>query len=198
MGKVSTGFSMSLDGFVAGPNDSVEHVFAWMSQGNVVYTARTGKRELEMQISKQSIELLEAAKNSIGVLIAGRRLFEMTGGWGGRHPLNVPMLVVSHRPAPEWVGEDWPMTFVSDGLESAIAQGQAIAGEKKVVVASTTLVQQCLNAGLLDEIHIDLVPVLLGSGVRLFDHLKVAPIELGSPSIVEGIGVTHLTYQVKK
>ncbi len=73
-----------------------------------------------------------------------------------------------------------------------------IAGSKKVVVASATIVQQCLNAGLLDEIHIDLVPFLLGDGVRLFEHLKVAPVALEDPQVSSGTGVTHLTYRIKK
>ncbi|HEX4713665.1 MAG TPA: dihydrofolate reductase family protein, partial [Ktedonobacteraceae bacterium] len=109
-----------------------------------------------------------------------------------------PVVVVTHRPPPEWVEEEWPVTFVTDGLESALAQAKAIAGGKKVVVASATIVQQCLNAGLLDEIHIDLVPFLLGDGVRLFEHLKLAPVALEDPQVRIGKGVTHLTYRLKK
>ena len=90
------------------------------------------------------------------------------------------------------------MTFVTDGVESAIEQAKVIAGVKKVVVASATIVQQCLNAGLLDEIHIDLVPVLLGDGARLFEHLKTTPVELESPHVAVGKGVTHLTYRIVK
>ena len=76
------------------------------------------------------------------------------------------MVIVTHRPAPDWVEAGWPVTFVHDGVPSAIAQAKALAGDKTVAVASTTIVQQCLNAGLLDEIHIDLVPILLSHGVR--------------------------------
>ena len=106
--------------------------------------------------------------------------------------------VVTHRPPPEWVKEDWPVTFVTDGVESAIERAKVIAGDKKVVVASATIVQQCLNAGLLDEIHIDLVPFLLGDGVRLFENLKVAPVAMENPQVRIGTGVTHLTYSIKK
>ncbi|MBO0779635.1 MAG: dihydrofolate reductase family protein, partial [Ktedonobacteraceae bacterium] len=108
-----------------------------------------------------------------------------------------PIVVVTHRPPPEWVKQEWPITFVHDGVESAITQARAIAGEKTVAVASTTIVQQCLKTGLLDEIHIDLVPFLLGSGIRLFDHLD-APIELESTSVIASTGVTHLTFRVLK
>jgi len=141
--------------------------------------------------------MLQGANKQLGALVAGRRLFELTGGWGGRHPLDVPVVVVTHRAPPEWVKEGWPVTFVTDGVESAIEQAKAIAGDKDVVVASTTIVQQCLQAGLLDEIHIDLVPFLLGQGVRLFDHLD-APIELESTEVIESTGVTHLTFRVVK
>jgi dihydrofolate reductase len=104
---------------------------------------------------------------------------------------------VTHRAPPEWVKEGWPFTFVTDGVESAIEQAKAIAGDKSVVVASTTIVQQCLRARLLDEIHIDLVPFLLGAGIRLFDHLD-SPIELESTEVTESTGVTHLTFRVAK
>ena len=90
------------------------------------------------------------------------------------------------------------MTFVTDGVESAIEQAKGVAGGKNVTVASATIVQQCLNAGLLDEIHIDLVPFVLGDGVRLFEHLKVAPVALEDPQVSIGKGVTHLTYGIKK
>ncbi|HWZ20538.1 MAG TPA: dihydrofolate reductase family protein [Ktedonobacteraceae bacterium] len=102
------------------------------------------------------------------------------------------------RPPPEWVKVDWPVTFVTGGVESAIERAKVIACDKKVVVASATIVQQCLNVGLLDEIHIDLVPFLLGDGVRLFENLKVAPVAMENPQARIGTGVTHLTYSIKK
>jgi dihydrofolate reductase len=89
-------------------------------------------------------------------------------------------------------------TFVTDGLESALGQAQAVAGDKDVGVGAASIVQQCLRAGLLDEIHIDLVPVLLGGGVSLFDHLGTGPIDLERTRVIEGAGVTHLTFRVIK
>lgn len=106
------------------------------------------------------------------------------------------MVVVTHRAAPEWVKQDWPVTFV-DNLEDALEKARALAGDKNVVVASTTLVQQCLRAGLLDEIHIDLTPFLLGAGVKLFGTLD-APIELEHREVINSTGVIHLTYRVMK
>ena len=96
------------------------------------------------------------------------------------------------------VYEGSPFRFVTEGLESALEQAKAIASDKGVGVVGASLVQQCIRAGLLDEIHVDVVPVLLGGGVRLFDHLGTEPIELESTRVIEGAGVTHLTFRVVK
>jgi dihydrofolate reductase len=197
MGKVTTGFSMSLDGFIAGPNEDFQQLFAWMTSGDSDYRLTIGDRQQELKIAEESVRRFDEAINSTGALISGRRLYELTHGWDGHHPMNAPMVVVTHRSQPTWVAQDWPVTFV-DGLEKALEQAQAIAGDKNVTIVSSTLVQQCLNADLLDEIHIDLVPFLLGDGIRLFEHLQVAPIALGDPQVSIGHGVTHLTYLVKK
>jgi dihydrofolate reductase len=197
-GKVTTGFSMSLDGFIAGPNEDFQHLFAWMMSGDIEYTIKIGEREQKLKISAESARQLDDAISTTGVLVAGRKLYELTHGWGGHHPTTAPVVVVTHRPRPEWVQEDWPVTFVTNGLESALEQAKVIAGSKNVTIASATIAQQCLNAGLLDEIHIDLVPFLLGSGVRLFEHLKEAPVALEDPLVSIGKGVIHLTYRIKK
>ncbi|BCL80474.1 deaminase [Ktedonobacteria bacterium brp13] len=196
MGQITTGFSMSLDGYVAGPDDDVSLVFKWMTSGDTNLTASKGDGDIELKVSEKSVEVFEEAIEQIGALVAGRRLFEMTHGWGGKHPVNAPVVVVTHRPAPEWVKADWPVTF-ANSIESAIEQAKAIAGDKKVAIASTTILHQCLRAGLVDEIHVDLVPYLLGAGVRMFDTLD-APIELKSTSIIPSTGVTHLTFRIVK
>ena len=112
--------------------------------------------------------------------------------------MDVPVFVVSHTVPQEWVYEGSPFTFVTDGLESAVEQAKAVAGDKDVGVGAASIVQQCIRAGLLDEIHIDLVPVLLGGGVSLFDHLGIGPIDLERTRVIEGAGVTHLTFRVVK
>ena len=91
-----------------------------------------------------------------------------------------------------------PFTFVTDGVESAVEQAKAIAGDKDVAVGAASIAQQCLRTGLLNEVHIDLVPVLLGSGIRLFEHLGTEPIELERTRVREAPGVTHLTFRVVK
>lgn len=197
MTMVGTGFSMSLDGFIAGPNDDVQKLFAWMSQGDTDYNATIGDEAVPLKVSSKGVEFFENAIQTTGALIAGRHLFDITGGWGGRHPLNVPVFVVTHNPPQDWINKDTPFTFVSDGVESAIAQAKKVAGDKSIAIASTTILQQAINAGLVDEIHIDLVPVVLGNGTRLFDNLDKS-LELKITNVVEDIGVTHLTYRVIK
>jgi dihydrofolate reductase len=105
---------------------------------------------------------------NVGALVSGRRLFDHTGGWAGSHPYGAPVLVVSHSVPEGWPREDAPFTFVTDGVESALAQAKTTAGEKMVAVAGPNIAQQCLNAGLLDEIVVNLVPVLLREGIPFF------------------------------
>lgn len=204
MGTVSVGLTMSLDGFIAGPNDGPEHplgengmqLFDWYSSGDTEYVVPSG--EMTFKISAASAEMIQETFESVGVIVTGRRTFDITNGWGGQHPMDVPIFVVTHSVPEEWVREhpDAPFTFVTDGVESAIEQAQAVAGDKTVAVGAASLAQQCLKAGLLDEIHIDLVPLLLGRGVRLFDHLDIEPIKLERIQQIEAPGVTHLTYRV--
>jgi dihydrofolate reductase len=112
--------------------------------------------------------------------------------------LGVPIFVLTHTVPQEWVYEGSPYMFVTDGLESAVERAKAVAGDKDLGVVGASIVQQCIRAGLLEEIHIDLVPVLLGDGVRLFEHLGTEPMELESTRVIEGAGVTHLTFRVVK
>lgn len=167
-----------------------------MASGDTEYILTIGEQEQKLKIASESIERFEDAINTTA-LVCGRRLYELMHGWDGHHPIGAPVVVVTHRPRSDWVREEWLVTFVTDGLESAIEQAHAIACGKTVTIASATIVQQCLNAGFLDEIHIDLVPFLLGDGVRLFEHLKVAPIPLEDPQVSVGKGVLHLTYPLK-
>src|ERR671912_2746241 len=179
MGKVTSGLTMSLDGFIAGPNDGPEHplgeggmrLFDWYSSGDTEYGLPG--TEMVFMVSPQSVEVLRKAHGSMGAFVTGRRTFDITNGWGGRHPIgeHVPIFVLTHSTPDGWDYEGSPFTFVTDGVESAVEQARVAAGEKNVAVGAASLVQQCLKAGVLDEIHVDVVPLLLGDGVRLFDHL---------------------------
>ncbi len=150
------------------------------------------------KISRASAELLRVSWPTIGAAVTGRRTFDIAGGWGGNPPGGGPCFVVTHTVPQEWVKEGSPFTFVTDGVESAIRQAKKAAGDKNVAVSSANIAQQCIKASLLDQIQIDLVPVLLGGGVRLFDHLGTEPIELERTRVVEAPGVTHLIYRVVK
>jgi dihydrofolate reductase len=204
MGKVAVGLTMSLDGFIAGPNDGPEQplgeggmrLFDWYSSGDTDYEMPgTG---MVFRVSSASADLLREAHGTMGAFVTGRRTFDIANGWGGSPPLGVPSFVVTHTVPQEWVYEGSPFTFVTDGVESAIEQARAVAGDKTVAVGAASLAQQCLKLGLMDEIQIHLVPVLLGEGVRLFDHLGGEPIELESTRVIETPGVTHLTFRVLK
>jgi dihydrofolate reductase len=204
MYKVVVELSMSLDGFVAGPNDGPENglgdggerLFQWYSSGDTAFPLPG--TDMVFQISRASAELLQHEWSELGAMVAGRRMFDIAHAWGGNPPGGGPCFIVTHSAPQEWSKEGSPFTFVADGVESAIRQAKQAAGDKNVSVSSASITQQCLKAGLLDEIHIDLAPVLLGAGVRLFDHLGAAPIDLEIMRVVEGRDVTHLRYRVIK
>jgi dihydrofolate reductase len=199
MGKIITGLSMSLDGFIGDPQGEVPYIFDWYGSGDTEYRFPSG---MLVKISAAAAELMREINNSTGALVHGRKTFDQTNGWGGQHPLAVPTFIVTHSVPHEWIkeftGKGAPFTFVTDGLESAIEQARQVAGNKNIVVAAASLVQQCLSLGLLDEFTIHLAPVLLGQGIRLFDHLNTAPIELEQIGLLDTPGVTHITYRVVK
>ncbi len=196
MGKVVFNMSMSLDGFVAGPNDEVDRLFKWYFSGDTDF--QFPGSNMVFKVSPASAEYFREGLPSIGAIVYGRRTFNVSHAWGGNPPLGVPCIIMTHKPPQEWIKAGSPFTFVTDGVESAIRQAKAIAGDKDVAVGSATTMQQCIKAGLLDEIHIDLAPVLLGDGVRLFEHLKTEPVELEITRVIEGTGVTHLIYRVTR
>jgi dihydrofolate reductase len=204
MGKVTSGLTMSLDGFIAGPNDGPENplgengmrLFDWYESGDTDYMVPSGG--MTFKVSSQSAEMLRGAFSSIGAIVTGRRTFDITNGWGGRHPLDVPIVVLTHTVPDGWDYEGSSFTFVTDGVESAVEKAREVAGEKDVAVGAASLVQQCLKAGLLDEVHVDIVPVLLGGGVRMFDNLGPEHIELERTQIIEAPDVTHMTFRVVK
>jgi dihydrofolate reductase len=204
MGKVVFGITMSLDGFVAGSNDGPENplgdggqrLFTWYFSGDT--SLRMPGNVPEFKVARQSAQVLEEETRRIGAMVAGRRMFDIANAWNGHPPGEVPCFIVTHTPPAEWVKEGSPFVFVTEGVESAIRQARAAAGDKNVAVSSASIAQQCLRAGLLDEIHIHLAPVLLGGGVRLFGDLNDAPIDLEPIRVVAAPGVTHLGYRVLK
>ncbi|HEY0417477.1 MAG TPA: dihydrofolate reductase family protein [Gaiellaceae bacterium] len=197
MTKVIAIMSMSLDGYVADANDGVAEVFDWYFSGDVDVPTAAGTSGMTFHVSPPSAEHLRALVAEVGAMLTGRRTFDRAGGWGGRHPWDIPAFVLTHQVPDGWPRPGSTVEFVTEGIEHAVARAKAASGPRSVGVHGADTIQQCLNAGLLDEIHVDLAAVLLGEGVRLFDHLATTPAVLGSPTVVAGVGVTHLRYPVR-
>jgi dihydrofolate reductase len=200
MGKVVVGLSVSLDGFVAGPNDGPSNplgdgggrLFDWWTAG----TERLGPDD-RFKPPARSRPVVEEMFEC-GAIITGRRTFDIANGWGGHHPVGAPFFLLTHNSPDQHVGPGTEGTVVTDGIESALEQARAVAGERDIAVGAADLAQQYLKAGLLDELHLNLVPVLLGAGVRLFANLEDHQFDLECTRVVESDGVTHLRYRVVK
>ncbi len=192
-----TGFSTPLDGFIADAHDDVSLLFGWYGGGDTEVKFPGWSEPL--RVSAPSAEHIRNVHLTLGALVTGRRMFDLMKAWGGRHPLDIPVFVVTHQVPDHWVGrEDIPFTFVTNGVGSAIEQAKVTAEGRNVGVDGASIVQQAIRAGLVDLIGIDLVPVLLGQGVRYFDHLGAEPIELERMQMIEAPGVTHLLFRVMK
>jgi dihydrofolate reductase len=195
--KVIALMSMSLDGFVADADGNPSRVFDWYFRSGDVEVSGGGAEPMTFRVSEASARHLREFTSSLGAMLAGRRTFDQAGGWGGHHAWG-PAFVVTHEVPEGWPRPGSTVHFVTDGIESAVRQAKAAAAGRNIGVHGPNTIQQCLNAGLLDELQIDLAAVLLGSGVPLFDHLVGTPAVLGSPTVVAGVGVTHLRYPVSR
>jgi dihydrofolate reductase len=201
MGKVSAGATMSLDGFIAGPDDTgFDLLFKWYGAGDVEVPMPDSTAQVPApHVSPASAELLRQEQAGWGALVVGRHLYDLTNAWNGRHPLGVTTVVLTHHPPEDRPLTDENFVFVTEGIEAAIAKAKEIAGDRNVGVNGGQMARQALEAGLLDEIGVELVPVILGAGTPLFADLGTPPVEFEGPTlVVEGIGVTHLRYRVVK
>jgi len=198
MTKVYTGASMSLDGYISGPGETgFDHLFAWYNAGDV--EIKTTHEELTFHVTEQSAAHWNRIKELTGALVVGRKLFDFVDGWGGRHPMDVPVVVLTHSVPDGWDKENESFVFVTEGIEAAVAKAAELAGDKIVGANGGTIASQCLDAGLLDEVWVDLVPVLMGGGTPFFAQLGTAPAVLDGPvEVTESDRVTHLRYLVRK
>ena len=203
MGKVVADITTSLDGFIAGPNDGPdlplgeggEQLHQW------VYDLASWREPHGLaggETNKDS-EVLEEAFKSAGTIVIGKRMFDNAHGWGENPPFHMPVFVLTHEPRdPEVKEGGTTFTFVSDGVESALEQARAAAGDKNVSVGGgANTIQQFLAAGLLDEIQIHLVPLLLGDGIRLFDRGS-GQVELERTRVIDSPRVTHLRFSIAR
>lgn len=205
--------SISLDGYTAGPDQSSENPLGvggmqlhdWL-RALAVWRENHGE---EGGVETASTEVLKAADANLGAYVMGRNMFgggpgpwgddPWNGWWGDDPPFHLPVFVVTHHPRPPLELEGGTtFTFVTDGPEAAVELARDAAGGRDVLISGgTTVARQCLEAGLVDELGLDVVPVLLGGGVRLFDGVRPS-IELEQTAVVEGVGVVHLTYRVRR
>jgi dihydrofolate reductase len=189
MTKLIADMSMSLDGRIAKPDDDISRLHRWFFDGDVEVAPGA-----PFKTSENTATLLRDALSNIGAIVGGRRYFDLADGWGGRHPMGVPVYILTHRPPADWPAAS-TIHFVTDGLHSAVAQARAAAGGKDIGIATPDVVRQCLDAGLLDEVSINLIPVVLGNGIPFFDGIA-REVTLDGPEVIQGKGVTHLRYRV--
>jgi len=208
--------SMSLDGFIAGPNQTLEQPLGEGGERLHEWAFRLASWRKAHGLSGGETStvddaVVEESLGATGAVVMGRRMFSGGEGpwaddpnadawWGDNPPFHVPVFVLTHHTRETVVKEGGTtFTFVTDGIESALEQARAAAGDKDVSLAGgADVALQYLKAGLLDELQIHLVPVLLGGGVRLFDELGPGPIELRSTRVIESSGVTHLTFRKER
>ena len=187
---------MSLDGFVAYDDNDPGALFDWYEAGDVeVVNAGTLP---PFHLTRASADYLNGWTAEFGCLVVGRTLFDITDGWTGEHPLGVPFVVVTHEAPTDWKhAHTGNAHFVTEGIEAAIARAREIAGSGTVGVAAGTVAGQALAAGLIDEVAIDLVPIVMGSGHRYFEDVDPAEVKLGDPTvIIPTTRVTHLRFPV--
>lgn len=201
-GRVFANISVSLDGFITGPNDSVELVLGeggerlhqWLydlASWNRAHGHEAGHTGADDDVMDEAFE-------RSGAIVMGRRMFDHgLQPWGDVPPFHEPVFVLTHEAREPLVKADTTFTFVTDGIEKVIEQARAAAGGKDVSIAGgASVIQQALNAGLLDEIQVHLVPIFMGGGVRLFENLGAHQPELLCTRVIETPGVVHLRFEV--
>jgi dihydrofolate reductase len=204
MGRVVLDMSMSLDGIGAGPNPSAENpmgaggerLHAWMPFYDPDQAPAAGTPAAREVDARMAQELFAAAK---GAVVLGKRTFDLgLEPWGGT-PFPAPCFVLTHEARDDLVTATGTFTFVTDGIEHAVRRAQAAAGDQDVLVmGGPTVAQQAVRAGLVDEISVHVVPVLLGAGSRLFEHLGPEVVELERIELIASPQATHLRFRVVK
>jgi dihydrofolate reductase len=194
MGEVIAHLAMSLDGFIADPDDGCDELFGFYGSGDVAVKLSEGFPELH--VSRKTADLLTAEVGNEGATVVGRRLYDITNGWDGHPGGEVPMVVVTHHPPQDWPRDGVPVFFQSS-VEAAVAKARELAGGQDISIAGATITRGCLDAGLLDAIQVSLVPVILGHGIPWLAGTR-GPVRLSDPEVIEDRGVTHLRYRVRR
>jgi dihydrofolate reductase len=198
MGKTIMGAVMSLDGFMADDQDGIGPLFDWGGNGDVAWTYPNSSDELHS--TQASADFTRNRYRSMAANVIGRRVFDLTNGWDGVPAAGEHVFVVTHQPPTDWeYAGTAPFTFL-DGVETAIAAAKEFAGDRDVDVAAGQIGGQALRLGLIDQVVVNIVPVIFGSGRPFFGTGALAePLMLENPStIVAGDRVTHLVYDVTR
>jgi dihydrofolate reductase len=189
--------SMSLDGFIAGPNEGPENGLGDGGERLHDWFLTNGDPETLQRPEGVNGKIVEEAM-STGAVVAGRQTFELAGGWGGDHHDGAPVFIYSRR-EPGIDISNWPLVTYLDDVTTAMTRAKEAAGERNVLVHGATVTQLAVAAGVLDEMELHIVPVLFGQGRRLFEGLATDHIELERTRILEGEdGVTHMHYRVQR
>ncbi|GAA1192745.1 dihydrofolate reductase family protein [Prauserella alba] len=193
MGKVVMYNVVSVDGFVADTRDQPGPLFDWYVNGDLPLD-ESG----QLTVSQASHDYIRPFWDAVGASIFGRHVFDMTGGWGGKPPGEVDhAVIVTHRPAPEGWDPEAPFHFVH-GIETAMATAQELAGDRIVVVAAGEVGGQLLAAGMVDEVRMDVAPVVMGSGKRYFGSVDTQYVLEDPDVVIQGSRVLHLCYRVRR
>ena len=193
MGKVVLYSTVSVDGFIADDNDQPGPLFDWLTSGDVPLD-ETG----QLKVSQASYDHTRAYWDQIGVTIVGRHVFDLTDGWDGTPPSGIDhVVVVSHRPAPEGWRPEAPFRF-ADGIDAAMTTAQELAGDRTVEVAAGDVGGQVLAAGLVDEVAMDVAPVVLGTGKRFFGSVAAQHLLEDPDVVIASNRVLHLRYRVRR
>ncbi|HEX6358880.1 dihydrofolate reductase family protein [Actinophytocola sp.] len=195
MAKVIVNATVSVDGFIADENDGIGPMFDWMGSGDVAVTDDGDYAGL--RVAHASAEYIRAEFLPVRAIVVGRNSFDHANGWNGEVPGGEHLYVVTHEPPADWPYPDAAFTFVTDGVENAIAQAREFAGDGHVSVSAGDIGTQVIEAGLADEVHLELVPVLFGHGKRFF-HEGGALRMLENPRVFVGERVTHLCFPIRK
>jgi dihydrofolate reductase len=203
MSKVVMGCAaVSIDGFIADESDGVGPLFDWAGNGDVEWTWSGEPEEYSFHSTRASKEFVRAVYPRIGCVVIGRRTFDLTDGWDGVPAAGEHVFVVTHEPPADWKHAGTaPFTFVTDGVESAIERARAFAGDDRIVdLAAGQIGGQALRLGLVDQVVMNVVPVVFGSGRPFFGAMGAGDVVfLDNPTrIAQGDRVTHLLYDVAR
>ncbi len=183
---------VSVDGYIAGDNDDVGPLFDWYFNGDAELVDGGS-----FKVSRASAGYVRPMWDSIGSMVIGRHLFDLTNGWEGKPPAGEHVVVVSHRPSPDGWHPEVSYHFAGD-VAAAIAKAKALAGERIVAVAAGDVGGQALALGLIDEVAMDVVPVVFGSGKRYFGPVDGQHLLEDPDVVIRGDRVLHLRYQVRR